>query len=327
MRLSPTLSLLAASAAWSSLADAGEESSSTADARLGAAVVAGVGDGRGWLGRTDGATLETGFAAHGSLVLEDGPSSWASAVAVAARMGPAPESAELTALGSEARVETRALHRAWSWFGPYLRAGMRASLLRASDVRDAPVVYAVARDRDHVEHLVASRLALTDALAPVTLHQSAGAALLPVRLPPVAVEIRGGVAGRETFADGQRVLDDDPATRLVEAREAEDALQLGGCVGLSIAGAIEPARTRYRLGIEVLAPVLGPELDPGELTETAQQATFEIGLAASVTVVPGLALGYEVEALREPFVLDTFQSRTAVFVSFGAWAGSGPPPL
>lgn len=306
-------------------APAGEEP--TVDARLGAEVTLALAAARSWLGRTDGASVEGGFAVAGSMRIRDGRNDWDTRGRVAASVGEAAEGDGLVKGSDDARLDTQVMHHALAWFGPFARAGVRASLARAIEVRGEPTRFSIQRDPDRVAPRIAERLVLTDPLLPLRLSQSAGAAIRPVRIEPVEVEIRFGVGARETFADGQLAPDDDRATPTVELAQARDASSMGGCFGLALAGSLEGGVIRYRLGGEALVPFLHRDLPAEDVRGAADLTTVDMMTSLSLEIAPGVALGYQFDALREPLVLDAFQYRNAVFVSLGTSALGRRPPL
>jgi hypothetical protein len=98
-------------------------------------------------------------------------------------------------------------------------------------------------------------------------------------------------------------------------------------MGFDVVGALEGGLIRYRLGGEALVPLLHRELPVEDLRGAADLTTVDMVASLSLEVAPGVALGYQFDALREPLVLDFFQYRNAVIVSLGTSVGGRRPRL
>ena len=168
---------------------------------------------------------------------------------------------------------------------------------------------------------------LTEALRPVTLHQSAGAVIRPVRTTPIAIDLHAGLGGRETFADGQLAIHDDPATATVEVLQARDATQLGAVTGIVIAGVLEGLPLHYRLRMDTSFPVIHTDLPP-VIGDDGERGPMDLATVdASGLVAFGLgrfaSIDYEFDVIREPLVVDAIQFRNAVRVTVGVPVGGG----
>lgn len=289
-------------------------------------------DARSWLGRADGAAPELGLRWRLALHVEDGPHDLDANLAAALALAPAPDGDDLVKGADGLVVDARWVRHLLAWFGPYVRAGARSSLLRATDDRDGPTRYRIERPSGDAETRVAERLALTEPLLPITLHQAVGGAIRPVRTAPIAVDLLAGIGGRETFADGQRAIVDDPETATIEVLEARDAAQLGVVAGIWIAGALDAIALRYRLRLDTSFPIVRTDL-PVEREETTagepgpmDLASLDAGGLLSFDLGSFASVGYEFEVAREPLVLDAIQFRSSLGLSFGVSIGERPPP-
>lgn len=284
-------------------------------------------DARGWLGRADGGAVEVGVRSRATLAVDAGPDELRAEATVAAALAPAPDGDAIVKGSDGLHVDARWVHDVLAWFGPFVRTGARASLFRATDARDAPTAWRIERGPDRIETLVAEQLVLTDALHPVTLHQSLGVVIRPVRTTPIAIDLHAGIGGRETFADGQLAIHDDPATATVEVLQARDATQLGAVAGIAIAGALDGLPLLYRLRMDTsfplvhtdVPPVIGDDGDRGPMDLATIDASglvaFGLGRLASID--------YEFDVIREPLVVDAIQFRNVLRVTVGVPVGGG----
>jgi hypothetical protein len=309
-----------------------DEAATVVTARSSTAGTLGLADARSWLGRSDGGAIEAGVRSRFALQLLHERHALTVEATAAAAIAPSPHGDDLVKGTDGLAADVRWVRYVMSWFGPYVRAGAGASLFRATDDRDADTAFRVERAAGRVETIVAERLVLTEPLRPVTLHQEAGAAIHPVRTAPVDVVLLAGVGGRQTLAEGQLALDDDPATATVEVLEARDAAHFGVVGGVAIDGALDAIALDVRLRLDTSFPVVHTEPPAGSAgaasgeagpmdlasLEASGQLAFALGSFASI--------GYEFAAVREPLVLDAIQFKSSLCLTLGVSLGERPSP-
>ncbi len=196
------------------------------------------------------------------------------------------------------------------WAGAFGRLNLQTAIFEAEQVTADPVTY-IGPDGTP---LVADRVALADAFEPLTINESIGAFVAPVRSTPLNVRLRVGVGGRHTLADDVIVLAPDanpdgsvPYTVLSDVHQA--GLELFGGVD----GVLMEKRLTYKAGLSVLLPFLNNDpLERGvdELTRIGATA----GLSTSV--FEWLSLNYEFKAVNDPQLLDEWQIQNSLLLSF-----------
>lgn len=231
------------------------------------------------------------------------------------------KSRDLTAL------ETIYLYHIVEWFGPFARFAFSTSTFAGSDLRAAPTTYSILRRSGAVDTLVAQRLRLTESLRPTRLKESVGVFFQPVARESITAEFRVGGGGRNTFAAEQLAIKEDTATPAVDVVELTDVHQLGVEAVAELFGAALSKGLTYKLVAEVLLPLwFTPDLPAGDDRGVIDLINVSIKGTLSVHVVEWASLDYELGIDREPLLLDAWQIRNNLLVTFGIAAGNVEPP-
>lgn len=196
------------------------------------------------------------------------------------------------------------------WAGAFGRLNLQTSIFEAEQVTAEPITY-IGPDGTP---LVADRLALADAFEPLTINESIGAFLAPVRSTPLNVRVRVGAGGRHTLASDVVVLAPDPnPDGSVPYVVLQDVHQAGLELFGGVDGVLMEKRLTYKAGLSVLLPFLNNdplERGVGELTRIGATA----GLSTSV--FDWLSLNYEFKAINDPQLLDEWQVQNSLLLSF-----------
>lgn len=284
---------------------------------LRAAATLGLTDSVGWAGQDDGTKAALGFALRGSLAVERGAHTWESDLDVEAAVGKARGEADLAKARDAISLESQWCWRAVPWFGTLVTAGIEGSPLGSDLAHEAFTAHSIHRADGRHDLVGARTLRLTDPGAPLRLRQEVGPVLIPVEVAPARVTIHLGVAARETFADGQLAVSDNPTTPIVELDELESAARVGVGGGLELRGAVGAARVQYRVAAGALAPLAHRTLAPGD--ERGAYGLTDVDLRAEISfrLLSWASLDYACQALREPLVLDDFRLRSFLYLSVG----------
>ena len=196
------------------------------------------------------------------------------------------------------------------WAGAFGRLNLQTAIFDAEQVTAEPTTYI---GPDGTAQAV-DRLALADAFEPLTINESIGAFLAPVRSSALNVRIRLGAGGRHTLADDVIVLAPDAnADGSVPFTVLSDVHQAGVEMFGGVDGVIMDKRLTYRAGVSVLLPFLNNdplERGVGDLTRIGASA----GLSTSV--FEWLSLNYEFKAINDPQLLDEWQIQNSLLLSF-----------
>lgn len=269
------------------------------------------------VGQTDGSTLAFGLKFDVGLDYRHGHHEWRNLLNVTEGLTRTPALPVFVKSADLLAMESIYLYHVTPWFGPFARATLLTSMFRGADIRPAPVTYAITRttglvDEEHGQHLV-----ISDPFRPITMKQSVGPFLRPVEREMVNVEVRAGLGGQETIAQGQLAVADDAATPVIEVKELANVNQLGVQAAADVWGAVSDKRVTYRVGIDVMVPIAHTMLRAGDTRSAFALTNLEMGGALSFKLVEWASLDYEVKAIREPQVLDAFQVRNSLLLSLG----------
>jgi hypothetical protein len=216
------------------------------------------------------------------------------------------------------------------WFGPYARFAFQTQMFPGLDIRPTPTDYVIKNLDGTTTNLRGTRVYMTDPFKPFTLKESVGAFVQPIKSDPITFEGRAGLAARETFGADNLAMNDDSATPAVELQELGDTFVFGAEVVANAWGFIdESKRISYTVGAGVLIPFVTSDLPPGDDRGLIDLTTFEGNAGLNVKLFDWASLGYKLQVLRDPIVVDTWQVSNSLLLTIGAAFGSKapvPPP-
>jgi Protein of unknown function (DUF3078) len=287
------------------------------DPRLSLAVNASFGDNRGVVGQADGGTLGFGIKFDAGFDYNRGKHEWRNSLSLAAGLTRTPVIPQFVKSSDLLGLESIYLYHLRPWFGPFARATMLTSMFRGADVRPAPVTYLITRPDGTVDTRKATQLTLSDPFQPMTLKQSVGPFIQPLTSEKANVEIRAGLGGQETLAAHQLAVVDDKATTEIEVKELTSVNQVGAEAAIDFWGTASDKRVTYRAGIDAMVPLAHTALKAGDTRGAFALMNLEMGAQISFKLVEWASLDYQIKAIREPQVLDAFQVRNSLLLSFG----------
>jgi hypothetical protein len=139
------------------------------------------------------------------------------------------------------------------------------------------------------------------------------------------VEIRAGGGARHTFAAEQLAVDDDADTPVVEVIELRDVHQVGVEGVFEWWGSLVEKRMNYKLVVDALVPLWHNDLAPGDDRSLIELTNFSLLGTLTVRVVDWASLDYELGVVREPQLIDAWQVRNNLVLTFGISAGNIEP--
>lgn len=193
-------------------------------------------------------------------------------------------------------------------FGLYGRGAITTSLFAATDRRAEPTTWIIKGEANPLKENSFS-LRLADPGKPLTLNESVGAFLDPKRSDKLSVNLRFGFGGRETFADGTLVIDDNKDTPEVELVGLSNVYQLGFEAFAGVSGKLKKGKVTYRTGLSALFPMVNNDADnrsAGDLMRIG----FEGNL--TVNVFDWMSLVYNLSVVRDPQLFPAGQELTQV---------------
>ena len=207
-------------------------------------------------------------------------------------------------------LQTETLHHYFllDWAGVFGRVELTTNLLETEDVRAEPVTYALEGTTQTTD-----RFELNGAFDTISLHQALGVFAEPIRTKPLALSLRLGAGGRQTFAKGVFVVADDAATpAVIELQALEDVYQAGLEGFLGVQGELEEGRVGYTVGLTAMMPFLNndsQDRSPTELVRVAAQANLTLGVFSWLNVV------YNFTAIKDPQLVDLAQIQNTLLIS------------
>ncbi len=209
-----------------------------------------------------------------------------------------------------------------SWSGPFARLALQTGLLKTERVTTAPVTYVNADNA--AETQVSSAFRLSDPFQPLTLNESVGWFVQPLRSEPLNVYARAGFGGRHTFADGAnsvtaKATDAGPITYTV----LSDVHQAGVELFAGVDGKLD-GRLLYSISAVALFPFINNDnTDRSTLELTRVALTGALGMP----VLSWLSINYQLKVTRDPQLVEEVQVQNALLVSLQYKRASPAPAL
>ncbi|WP_437618222.1 hypothetical protein [Sorangium sp. So ce1151] len=310
--------------------------------KLSAGANANFSDNQDMVGQPNGSAVTVGLQLDGSAEYNHGGHEFRNLLALGEGATRTPVVPEFVKSSDSLLAESIYLYHIIDWAGVFGRFSIQSSVFAGVDVRPAGFSYAITRPDGHVDTVGGSpdslsRLRLSDPFRPTLFKESAGVFARPVTSRVLNVETRLGVGVRETIGANQVVINDNPVRTpaVVEARELSNFNQLGVEGVATVWGGLAQKRVTYRIGVEVMAPLVHSDLTPAELamldaTRTEQPGTadltnVEIFGKLSFKLVEWASLDYQFRAIRQPQLVDLFQIQNNLLLTFSYVATNEPP--
>lgn len=195
--------------------------------------------------------------------------------------------------------------------GPFVSFKLETAILEGRDVRAAAVDYSV--DGTVVETGVTS-IKITDPFQPLQLKEAVGAFFRPIQGKDIEVDIRLGFGASQTFAEGARIVADDPATAtIIELTSLKDVIQAGAVLGIEAKGELEEGRVNYQARAEVMMPFVNDDPSNRGVTELTN---FDISGKLGFKLFEWASLNYELKIMRLPQLVDAWQIQNNLLLTF-----------
>lgn len=180
--------------------------------------------------------------------------------------------------------------------GLFGRLAITTSLFSSTDVRGVPTTWQVKGEATPLT-TDGLRQRLSDPFKPLTLNQSVGAFIDPKKSDKYTINLRLGLGGRETIANGVLLIDDDKTTAQVDLVRLSNVYQLGLEAFAGVSGKLREGKLTYRVGAAVLLPAINNDKDKRSATDLTR-----IALEGNVTfnVFDWMSLVYNLTVTRDP---------------------------
>jgi hypothetical protein len=287
-------------------------------------------DNRSVVGQAQGTGFAAGWAIDAAVAYNQGEHEWRNGLISSAGATRTPAIDAWVKTRDALSFESIYLWHVLPWLGPFVRVGLDTQMFPGSDPRAAPTTYSIARTDGSKESITGTRLHLSDPFQPLTLKESAGVFVQPLREEKVRLEGRVGAGAQEVFANGVLALGDDAKTPdVVEVKELASFNQAGVEALAEATGTFRPQRITYKAGIGVLFPLAHTALAAGDERTTLQLTNVDIVGALSFKLVDWASLDYQLRLLRQPQLVDAWQVSNNLLLTIGLAVGTKaakPPP-
>jgi hypothetical protein len=276
------------------------------------------------VGQLDGASFIMGGGLVGTLVFRAGAHEVLSSMSLTEAFAKTPALTDLVKTNDTLRLESIYNYFFLDWLGAFGRIGFDAPIFHSWDRRAAVTNWTIAHlDGTNEMVLNGRELRLASAFQPLTLTESAGLVAKPLAEEPATVSIRAGIGGRETFAKGVLVDNDDKATPAIELKEVDNVIQGGAEAAIGIVGKFPTRRLSYAVDFGMLLPVFNNDkLDRGAFE------LLRIGLAGNLvfSTFDWMALTYQVRVTRDKQLFERLQVQNSLFLTFTYDLIAAPKP-
>ena len=248
------------------------------------------------VGQVDGTSLLVGLGVSGGADYVKGKDVIRTTLSIAESVARTPVIDEFVKTNDVVAIEgiyNRFLNKKLGLFG---RLNIQTSLFPATDIRGEATTWVRKNDMTTLA-TDAFRLRLADPLHPFTIGQSAGVFFDPKRSDKFSLSLRFGAGGRETFASGVLLIDDDKATDEIELLALNNVYQLGAEAFAGATGKLRDGRLTYRAGLAVLIPFVNNDKD-----DRSAFALTRVALEGNLTfnVFEWMSLVYSITVTKDP---------------------------
>ena len=271
----------------------------------------------GVVGQQDGLGVTFGAALTGQLNYRHGAHDWRTGLDYAVAFAYTSVVGQLVKTADRFQVDSVYTWKGLDWLGPYLGLRLETPLIDGDDVRPAPVDYEITEldgDVRRVEQV--TRLRLTSPLEPLQLRQSLGASLIALDTPALGLTLKLGLTANEVFAEDALSLADKKETAVVEVTEIDSYIAVGQTSRLEAHGILADNWVAYSAHAELFAPFVDSSAKTSELP-LEERLNISFGGKISFRIAAWASIDYEVRALLQPQIQESWQVQNVVLLSFG----------
>ena len=266
--------------------------------------VVGQQNGQSW---TLGGSIDTGVEYNG------GPHQWLTNLAILATFNYGPPINEFVKSADSLVLHSEYYYRIpkVSWLGPYADFKLETSMFEGEDVRaDSNNTWVMDGQVIHK----GKRLKLTESFQPLTLKEVVGLFARPFSKKSFQWQFTAGIGSYQVFADGQKALDDDDSTPVIEVKALHSYWQAGAEAGTEIKGIVLNDRLSYRVYANAMFPFA--HTSDKQDRNIIELTNVEMGAKLSVQIFSWASLDYEFKAVRQPQLVDQFQIQNNLLLTF-----------
>jgi hypothetical protein len=283
-------------------------------------------DTRNVVGSMDGTAVTLGAALDAALEFNAGIHEWRNSLLGAAGTTYTPSLGEFVKTSDGLAFQSIYLLHAIEILGPYARFAFDTQMFPGMDVRPSAVDYEVSNLDGSTTSYNGRRLALTDPFKPFNLKEGLGLFVQPLNQTQIHMEARAGFGAQETLAKDNLAVTDDSSTPQIEAKQLDDFYQIGAEATFNVWGFFDTTkRVSYTAGIGVLVPFTTSALPPGDDRGLGELTDVEGTLGLNAKLFDWASLGYRLQVVRQPMLVDKWQISNNVLITIGAAFGSKAP--
>ena len=283
-------------------------------------------DTRSVVGQMDGTTVTLGGALDAALEFNSGMHEWRNSLLGAAGTTYSPSIGEFIKNSDGLAFESIYLLHAIEIFGPYARFAFDTQMFPGMDIRPSAVDYQVSNLDGTTTSYNGRRLALTDPFKPFEFREGIGAFIQPLNQTQIHMEGRAGFGAQETLAAGNLAVTDDSSTPQIEVKQIDDSYQVGAEATFNVWGFFDTTkRVSYTAGVGVLVPFATSALPAGDNRSLGELTNFLGTVGLNAKLFDWASLGYRLQVVRQPMLVDKWQISNNVLITIGAAFGSKAP--
>lgn len=204
---------------------------------------------------------------------------------------------------------------------------MMTPTMRGTDLRPAVSAYQVQYLSGSSDTVMARSFTMTEPFRPLRLSAIAGPEWTPFASPKIDSRLTAVVGVLRTFADNQFALTDDPTTPAIEVRELQSSTMAGLGAKADVFGLLLNKSLSYDVNAMILVPLWLRESVVQTIPDASplQQATVDLALTLGLEISSWASINYQFSASRQPQIIDQWQIRHGLNLSFGASYKKTPP--
>lgn len=280
---------------------------------------------RNIVGVADGTTLALGLTIDGGLIFRRGAHQWRNTLNILQTQSKVPNLKPFIKAADKVELETYYLYSLppVKWLGFFGGIRLTTPLFSGNLVPETDTELELTHTDDTVTTDTAlgqEYYRLTKPLSPLLLRQFAGALFQPLEKTWMKLDIRTGPGAIEAWTRSGWVVDDDEDTEdMVELKQLEDFVQIGGEIQITAVGVIVKDTLNYSFRAGAMYPFytsVDTDLKGIELLNV------ELGFGLNIKLSKWAALNYTLSAIRIPMVVDKWQVTNNLMFSVTANLGT-----
>ena len=271
---------------------------------------AAVSQSQGVVGVPDGTTLALGLQFFGGLTFRHGFHEWTSRLEIIHTQTNVPNIKPFIKAADKLDLESLYIFhfKRLAWLAVYGGLRLTMPLMEGNFVPENDTNLELTDKDGNVTNAVAfgqQPYRLNKGFSPLVFRQLLGALFLPFTRPYLSIAARIGPTAWEVFTrEGYLKNDNKDTADLLELKQLEDHVQIGGEIQVALQGVVLDKILNYALRAEVMYPFytsVDTDLDKAEMFNV------EIAFNLGIKLWKWASIKYVLSVIRQPMILDEWQ--------------------